>query len=312
VTLASPVDALKQIAVDVTLKTTTKTRGGGAVSAMEIQRHYLQLAQKHATATWMPSWALRFVAAWQEILDRLEHGPEAVATCLDWAIKHQTFEAHLRRCGFTWESLDHWTHLVGLLAKGLASMKRPRGEVRSLTSAYVRSPACPIRDMVEQLDPFLTQRNLNWDQLDAYLKVRAELFEIDTRFGQLGEDGIFNRLDRAGLLDHRVQGIDDIQHAMEHPPAGGRAATRGAAIRQLAGERSRYSCDWEMIYDATEGRTMDLSDPWALSGTWAKGEPYEIAEREEYRALGELIRHCRRGIRPTPRAPRPTPPAAEV
>ena len=37
--------------------------------------------------------------------------------------------------------------------------------------------------------------------------VKKELFEIDTRFGQLGGGGLFARLDEAGVLTHHIAEI---------------------------------------------------------------------------------------------------------
>ena len=63
-----------------------------------------------------------------------------------------------------------------------------------------------------------------------FLSCRTRLFEIDTRFGQLGLKGIFETLDAAGVLNHRVNGVDNIEHAMIEPPASGRAnVSRGQA-----------------------------------------------------------------------------------
>ena len=57
VTLSSPVEALRLYASDPTCRITAPTAGGGRVSALEIQRHYLNLARRHATAPFMPPWS---------------------------------------------------------------------------------------------------------------------------------------------------------------------------------------------------------------------------------------------------------------
>ena len=99
--------------------------------------------------------------------------------------------------------------------------------------------------------------------------LRNEFCEIDMRFGQMGRNkGIFERLDRAGVLDHRVPGVDNIEHAMENPPATGRAKVRGRCIRRLAGERARYVCSWHAIRDRATGKRLDLQDPFADKELW--------------------------------------------
>jgi len=104
--------------------------------------------------------------------------------------------------------------------------------------------------------------------------VRQELFEIDTRFGQVGEgNGIFAALDRAGVLHHQIPGVDNIEHAMQNPPAIGRAKIRGECIRRLAGCGQRFLCSWLDIRDRVTGKTLDLRDPLASREDWL--EPHK-------------------------------------
>jgi hypothetical protein len=199
-------------------RATVPTTGGGSVAAIDIQRHYLTLAQMNVHANWMPAWAPTAIEYWDSILRRIEEGgSDAVATCLDWAIKRQVFGAHLRKRGFTWEKLEQWTHLAGLLGNGLSSL-RPPMPASILSTAFVKNRHGPLAAMIEQLDPYLGTCALEWNELDTYFKIRQELFEIDTRFGELGGGGIFDRLDAAGALDHRISGVDNIEHAMTKPP----------------------------------------------------------------------------------------------
>lgn len=54
-------------------------------------------------------------SAWDQILNRLERGPEAVGTTLDWAIKLPVFRDRARRRGFDWDVLPAWTQVADLL-----------------------------------------------------------------------------------------------------------------------------------------------------------------------------------------------------
>jgi len=269
VALAAPVEAMRAFAGDFTGKrATASTAGGGSVTAIDIQRHYLTLAQMNVHASWMPAWAPTAIEYWDSILRRIEEGgPDAVATCLDWAIKRQVFAAHLRKRDFTWEKLEQWTHLAGLLGNGLSSL-RPPMPPSTLSTAFLNNRHGPLAAMIEQLHPYLAARQLDWNELDAYFKIRQELFEIDTRFGELGGGGIFDRLDAAGALDHRISGVDNIEHAMTNPPAGGRAHLRGMLIRQLAPRRNEFGCDWDSVQEFTSDRELDLSDPFGEEADW--------------------------------------------
>src|SRR5262249_30469765 len=129
----------------------------------------------------------------------------------------------------------------------------------------------PIAAEVKQMTPMLEQLGLAWSGLGSFLETRNELFEIDTRFGQVGEDGIFTALDAAGVLTHHVEGVDDIRGAMDHPPGVPRAQVRGRLVRELSGHGWRYSCRWGAIWDSEGGRCVDLRDPVAASADWLEG-----------------------------------------
>jgi hypothetical protein len=99
-------------------------------------------------------------------------------------------------------------------------------------------------------------------RLVVFLALRSELLELDVRWGLLGPAGLFESLDAAGVLDHRVSGVEGIETAAALPPAMGRARVRGDAIRRLSAEKHRYSAGWDGIWDHETPRRIDLSDPF--------------------------------------------------
>ncbi len=267
--LRRPVDALRAYASDPTCRTTAGTVSGEAISALDIQRHYLDLAQRHRSAPFMPPWVQRAVDEWDVMLKRLRGAPDSVATCLDWAIKHRLYGARIEKRGFTWQMLHSWNNLMRLLriCAELAPGEAPQRT--GLTADFVHDPRAPLKDIVKELAPHLAARGMHWDQFDRFMKLRLELFEIDTRFGQLGPGGIFNSLDHAGVLQHQFPGVDNIPHALANPPAIGRARVRGEAIRRLHGSPPRYTCDWSLIVDAENKTALDLRDPWERAENWS-------------------------------------------
>jgi hypothetical protein len=94
------------------------------------------------------------------------------------------------------------------------------------------------------------------------------LYEIDTRFSQLDESGIFATLQGRGVLNHHVAGVDNIEHAMAHPPRQGRARLRGECVRRFAGKPSAYVCEWSGVWDIERRRRLDLSDPFREQEHW--------------------------------------------
>jgi hypothetical protein len=271
VMLRAPVQALRAFASDPTCRMKARTQSGRDMSAVEIQRHYLELARRNAVAEWMPDWACEAIDKWGAMLDRLDGAPDSVATCLDWAIKYRAFQSHIERRGFSHRALGHWTNLTDVLCR-CSSALAGEAHLQALPAELVLDRRGPLRDVIAQLDRPLASRGMEWEQLKPYLKLRSELFALDFKFGRLGEKGIFNCLDRAGVLDHDI-GLDDaqIESAIANPPRFGRAKLRGEAIKRLHGNHAaRDASDWMSVYDSGRKMYLNLSNPFAAEEVWAR------------------------------------------
>lgn len=253
VELESPVDALKAFARDVTCNHLVKMANGRPMTAIQIQRRYLERAIEHLEAPWMPAWALTVCEEWDDILRRLEHGPEGAATRLDWAIKLAIFRDRVRRQGFDWDALPAWTKVAHFAEMSAENADRPM---------------VAWSETARSVPAIAEKYGLKWTDKDRFDALGQELLEGDVRFGQLGPSSVFDALDRAGVLDHHVPGVDRIDEAVEHPPAEGRAHVRGETIRRLATQAGRYSCMWDYILDHETDRSLDLSDPFVEQATW--------------------------------------------
>jgi proteasome accessory factor A len=265
VQLTTPLVALRTVASDPTCKKLLKVKGSSGMTAIGIQRHYLAMAEAHLGETFMPPWAPVVCEQWCRVLDLIEAGPGAAAKVLDWATKLPLYADHASRCGLNWYRLPFWADVIDRLrhALGLA----PDGGQLPLELAI--GPETPIAGVVTELETLLRKKGLHWDELRQVLALRAEFLEIDMRFGQLGPRGVFTMLDNAGILDHRVSGIDNIEHAMLNPPSTGRARLRGAVVRRVAGDREGgWYCDWQRIFSRKYGRLLDLSNPFVQAEKW--------------------------------------------
>jgi hypothetical protein len=162
---------------------------------------------------------------------------------------------------------------------------------------FVCGPESPIAGEVKRLTPFIREKGLTWDGVRSFLALRRELCELDLRFGQLGT-GIFATLDQQGILTHRLSGIDNIEQAVINPPVGGRAKLRGTWVQRLAGNRTRYVCDWQGVWDEQEGRVLDLSDPFATEEQWRDDREGEEEQVRWYTRLQDRMTALRRSLRP--------------
>jgi len=267
VQLQDPVFAMKAFAADPLCKVHVTAADGRGISALDIQRHYLELAEARVDEKYMPPWAAKAVETWRAVLDSLENAPGAVSTRLDWAVKQALYMDHVRRRGFEWQTVTEWSRI---LARTMpqptpsAGRGRSRAEILALRRRRIASPP---REAPKPDEP---TGGISQDEFTRLRKLRSELFEIDLRFAQVGDDSIFAHLDRSGVLEHHFEGVDHIEHAMEQPPDSGRARVRGEFVREhWKNENGRYSCYWDRILDRQDSRHLDLSDPFATNPRWA-------------------------------------------
>ncbi|MFZ0692340.1 MAG: proteasome accessory factor PafA2 family protein, partial [Acidobacteriaceae bacterium] len=203
---------------------------------------------------------------WRSILDLLEDAPDSVTQTLDWAIKLALYTNHARNVGISWDSLPILNQAAALLKKPMPA-EDPEDSESWRIARPARRPATRSRVDSPEVDPLLHAHGLQRSDLDHLMARRPEFFELETRFSQLGARGIFHSLDAAGVLTHRVPGVDNIDQAVTDPPAESRASIRGQVIRRLARE-SHLQCGWEQIVDYKERRVLDLSDPFTQEESW--------------------------------------------
>lgn len=113
--LRDPVDAIKKISHDQSLKWNVERQGGGTIGAVEVQRAYLAAAKAHLTGL-SPETDLVLVE-WEQVLDRLDTDPLSLSDTLDWAAKRALLEEFREAEGLEWsdpylQSLDLEYHNV--------------------------------------------------------------------------------------------------------------------------------------------------------------------------------------------------------
>lgn len=151
VRLVNPVAATKQISRDVSLRVRVERHGGGApVTAIEIQRLYLEEAMKRMSGQSADAdWTL---AEWARTLDLLETDPSALADRLDWVAKRELLGAFREEEGLRWndphmQSLDLTYHNIDP-EYGLYYGLEQAGAMRHVvTDARIETAAgCPPAD----------------------------------------------------------------------------------------------------------------------------------------------------------------------
>lgn len=221
--------SIRIFAADPTLRARVPA-GNRQVSAIEIQRHYLDLAESCLGAPFMPPWAGEVVTLWRSILGQLESGWESCVGVLDWPTKLGIFEDYAGRSQGAWA-------------------------------------------------------------------IKAEpLFEIDARFGELGKDGIWEQMEKEGVLAHRlVADAEILQSALTIPPMQTRAKPRGEAIMEISrqGNANEFIAAWHEVVGPN--KVLALPDVFASSAKWKDRKIARRGDPEEWVVQNEILTLYRQG-----------------
>jgi hypothetical protein len=263
-----PVAGLSKFSEDPYLQATITTQSGRKISALELQSEYWHLVESRLDAPAMPDWAELAITRWREMLEQLREGPHAVEKRLDWAIKQKIFQQAAARRKIDWLQLPLWDTAIRRMS-------------HLWETAHHGNPCDPatLRDLFARRSPFYSelkryrhlfqQYGLDWGQFEEVEQLRKELIALDTRFGLLTSDGLFETLDQQGQLDHRLVDEQSIVRAMHVPPAGSqRAICRGTLVHQLAHCANRYVADWDRIEDTQLDRSVDMLDELVCDDSW--------------------------------------------
>ncbi len=290
--LKQAVEAMRAIAADPACAITfERANGKPDTSALEIQRVYLRMAEGLLEEPFMPEWAGEICQAWRQTLDTLARDPSLLAGKLDWVLKKQLFERQIDHYPtISAEDIPVWNSVVSELDRCLGGSLDPDFKLTSEFALSKADKAGRVGRTIKKLTAKLDRRGLAWEQLDSFIRLRFELCEFDVRFSELGQRGLFESLDKAGVLDHRIVPDEECDRAMTQPPSGGRAKIRGDCIRRLAEEnRTGYLCTWTNIFGPTE--SLNLGDPFETEERW-----HEVAgeERDPNLDLFEIPTFLRR------------------
>lgn len=122
-----PLQVMNKFSRDVRCERKCRVRSGRRLTAVQVQREYLEMVEEHLGAEFMPEWAPRVCERWREVLDQLEADPSSLSTRLDWTIKHALFENRIGRGNTSWEDLT----AGGGLGAELAEIDTRFGELGS-------------------------------------------------------------------------------------------------------------------------------------------------------------------------------------
>jgi proteasome accessory factor A len=99
-----PVEAFWCISRDLTLRHEVRLKSGGTMTALGIQRWYLEQVQAYAREHPLPGSFPEVIQRWEAVLNALENDPLSPDREVDWVIKHTMIDSYLRHKGLGWDS----------------------------------------------------------------------------------------------------------------------------------------------------------------------------------------------------------------
>lgn len=120
--LDDPVRAIKEISRDLSLKKTVKLENGKALTAVEIQKIYLELAQNYFASREKDEVIMDILEKWEYVLDRLEVNTSELSRYIDWITKYELINSYRNKKGCDWD--DPRTAMMDLQYHDI---KRDRG-----------------------------------------------------------------------------------------------------------------------------------------------------------------------------------------
>ncbi len=107
--MANPLLALREVSRDETFKWPVTLLDGTKMSAIDLQREYLAIAQIYRGESEQTNWILD---NWESVLDGLEKDPMAMDDRIDWVAKRKIVEQYMTEEGVGWD--DDSLHSIDL------------------------------------------------------------------------------------------------------------------------------------------------------------------------------------------------------
>ncbi|HZT67641.1 MAG TPA: depupylase/deamidase Dop [Acidimicrobiales bacterium] len=107
-TLAAPVQAMRRVSYDMTLRQPLELASGSTITALGIQWELHDLARKYAEDRGLEvlgghEAGMEVLRRWDTVLTALESDPMSLADQLDWVAKYQLLDAYRERHGIGWD-----------------------------------------------------------------------------------------------------------------------------------------------------------------------------------------------------------------
>jgi proteasome accessory factor A len=101
--LEDPIRTIREISRDTSLKNKVKLRDGRELTAIQIQREYLNAAVQYCASRNPDEVTQDVLARWGYVLDKLEEEPMQLSRELDWVIKKELLHSYMKKKNCGWD-----------------------------------------------------------------------------------------------------------------------------------------------------------------------------------------------------------------
>ncbi len=250
--LRDPVESLRTVSQDPSLEKPLQLADGRSMTPVEIQRNYLDDCRAFGQHNELPDWAPALLEQWQQTLEVLADNPLDLAGKLDAYTKLWMYHHQLDRAGATWADVR----------LGMQLLRRLRGTVPApLIQALIADDAQTLPPAQQSaLEAAKQSLGEGGEVTHERLCLAVRMQALDFEYHKLG--GLFEEMDRSGLIDTSIAPAEAVSPAMTEPPHDTRASARAALIREHQAQGG-WTAGWDRIVGARGGKVIVLDDPFA-------------------------------------------------
>ena len=162
--LENPVRAIRDFSHDITCRKKVRLESGRELSALDIQRVYLDRALKFADSHGFSSTEMRALEMWEHCVTTIENDPLKLGTEIDWVIKHNLIESFRAKHNLPLDDAR-----VATLDLQYHDIRRDRGVFYRMQDRQMVERICKDEDIELAMDlaPQTTRAKLRGDFIRA-------------------------------------------------------------------------------------------------------------------------------------------------
>lgn len=146
-TLENPMRAIRDFSHDITCRKKVRLESGRELSALDIQREYLNCALKFADTHGFTEQEMKALEMWENCIATIENDPLKLGTEIDWVIKHNLIEAFRSKHGLALDDAR-----VQTLDLQYHDIRQDRGVFYRMQARSLVERICKEEDIVAAMD----------------------------------------------------------------------------------------------------------------------------------------------------------------